>query len=173
LPVSLTISLAAPSCNNPATSTFVRPRTDSNADPHSADLRAAQVAINDVARTLTGKKRKDHVQVSDLLKKAKLPSINQVTVKSTAIEAWKAYHSHDGNDNGRNMLGKLLFGDSAVHDQRHMRSSADGKILIPLRGQETFVAHAAAIWNSSIMLREASSKSEASAIARAIALDVP
>jgi hypothetical protein len=88
-----------------ATSTFVRPRTDSNADPHSADLRAAQVAINDVARTLTGKKRKDHVQVSDLLKKAKLPSINQVTVKS--------------------------------------------------------------------MLREASSKSEASAIARAIALDVP
>jgi hypothetical protein len=156
-----------------ATSTFVRPRTDSNADPHSADLRAAQVAINDVARTLTGKKRKDHVQVSDLLKKAKLPSINQVTVKSTAIEAWKAYHSHDGNDNGRNMLGKLLFGDSAVHDQRHMRSSADGKILIPLRGQETFVAHAAAIWNSSIMLREASSKSEASAIARAIALDVP
>jgi hypothetical protein len=59
-------------------------------------LHNAQVAVNDVARTLTGKKRTDHVRISDLLGSAGLPGINQVAVQAMATMTWAAFHSHDG-----------------------------------------------------------------------------
>jgi hypothetical protein len=60
------------------------------------DLHNAQMAVNDVARTLTGKKRTDHVGISDLLGSAGLPGINQVAVQAMATMTWAAFHSHFG-----------------------------------------------------------------------------
>jgi hypothetical protein len=55
----------------------------------------AQVAVNDVARTITGNKRSDHVRVDVLLQRAGILSVNQNLVKVVAMEAWTAYASDD------------------------------------------------------------------------------
>ncbi|QQP50010.1 Hypothetical protein FKW44_010860, partial [Caligus rogercresseyi] len=40
--------------------------------------RAVQVAINDVARSITGCRRRDHIRIEDLLRTAKIPSLNEI-----------------------------------------------------------------------------------------------
>jgi hypothetical protein len=156
-----------------ATSIFVRPRLSEDDAPHSPELRAVQIALNDVARSLSGLKRTDHVRVAELLGAAGILSLNQVATKAMALESWAAYHSNDGHNGERNLLGKTLFGNNNSLTDRQTRSVTDGKIVVPLRGENTFVSNAASIWNSNIMLRTASSRSEASAVSRTIALNVP
>jgi hypothetical protein len=159
-----------------ATPVFVQPRLGHNAEPHPANLKSVQISINDVARSIVGLKRIDHVTVSDLLTQAGLPSLNKLTVKAMALEAWKAFHSRDGGDGARNMLGKAIFGGQTNDDSnrnRQTRSAADGKVVIPLRGENTYIRYAAEIWNMSRELREAGSVPEAAAVARKLALDAP
>jgi hypothetical protein len=50
---------------------------------------------------------------------------------------------------------------------------AEGKIDVPLRGHDTFITHAAHLWNRSDLLRAATTKAEATAIAFKLSLDVP
>jgi hypothetical protein len=157
-----------------ALAAYVRPRMTDDAPPHSADIRAAQVALNDVARSITGHRRTDHIKIDSLLSEAGIPSLNQVLVRSIATEAWKSFNSNDGADNSRNMLGRLLFpNDDSGHKDRQMRSLAEGKIAVPLRGHDTFITHAAHLWNGSDVLRAATTKAEATAIAFKLSLDVP
>jgi hypothetical protein len=52
-----------------------------------------QTALNDVARSFTGTKHKDHIRVEDLLEAAKILSDNAMSMLSVATEAWKAFHS--------------------------------------------------------------------------------
>jgi hypothetical protein len=165
-----------------ATSVIVRPRLDSDSPPHPPHLKSVQVSLNDVARSITGYKRTDHVKVADLLSKAGLPTLNQVAAKSMAAETWKAFHSRDGFNNERNALGRIMFGSNAYVNNsgastsmnvRQTRSMTDGEVTIPLRGENTFTVHAASIWNENVMLREAGSKSEAFAIAKKLSHDVP
>jgi hypothetical protein len=92
-----------------ALAAYVRPRMTDDAPPHSADIHAAQVALNDVARSITGHRRTDHIKIDSLLSEAGIPSLNQVLVRSIATEAWKSLNSNDGADNGHNMLDRLLF----------------------------------------------------------------
>jgi hypothetical protein len=91
--------------------------------------------------------------VAELLGAAGILSLNQVATKAMALKSWAAYHSNDGQSGERNLLGKTLFGNN--------------------KSLNTFVSNAASIWNSNIMLRTASSRSEASAASRTIALNVP
>jgi hypothetical protein len=130
-----------------------------------------QTALNDVARSITGTKRKDQVRVEDLLEAAKIPSVNAMSRLSVATEAWKAFHSRDGVNGGRNPIGEFMFdGDRTI---RTTRAGTSGIIPIPLRGHSTMVTSAAKIWNSSAELRMAVLLSEAKSVAKRIAGGVP
>jgi 23S rRNA U2552 (ribose-2'-O)-methylase RlmE/FtsJ len=54
-----------------------------------------QVALNDVARSITGTRRRDHVRIEDLLSQAGLESSNRMVVKAIAAETWGCIHSDD------------------------------------------------------------------------------
>jgi hypothetical protein len=150
------------------------------------DLHKAQVAVNDVARTLTGKKRTDHVGISNLLGSAGLPGINQVAVQAMATMTWAAFHSHDGPNHDRNGLGRTIFGTrdnndaTGVSPDNHVdyvnkmttRSKTSGEVAISLMNN-CFAHHAAKMWNKCPTLRTAASKSEAKSVAAKLARASP
>jgi hypothetical protein len=142
----------------------------------SGDMASLQVALNDVARTITGGDRSNRTRVATLLERAKLPSVNRMVVSAIGMEAWKAYWSSDGGDGRRNPAGAMLFkgaiGDT-VTCERSSRSDAVGQTRVPLRGHNTFISHAAGIWNSCPALRDARSKGAAKRAMSAFLETVP
>jgi hypothetical protein len=70
-----------------------------------------QVALNNVARSITGTRRRDHVRIEDLLVQAGLESANRMVVKAIAAKTWGCFHSDNGRDGSRNHIGRLLFSD--------------------------------------------------------------
>ena len=64
--------------------------SDSNDAPLSATEKAMQVEINDLARILINKKRKHRIKIKDLLKRANLPSLNEIAIIQAATAAFKA-----------------------------------------------------------------------------------
>jgi hypothetical protein len=124
----------------------------------SASAKAVQVALNDVARSITGNKRKDHVRIPDLLAKAGIPSLNSVAVRAVAMEAWKAHQSSDGPDGSRNPVGNLLFSN---HGNRSTRAATAGAIPLPLCSA------------ADKALREASSRGSAIKVAKTLARRAP
>jgi hypothetical protein len=119
------------------------------------------VAINDVARSITGARRRDHVAIKDLLDLAGIESANRMVVKAIAAETWSCYHSDDGKDGARNHVGSILFSDNKTATAKTTRSAKTGQITVPLRGGDTFVTHAANVWNRSVSLRAAPTKTAA------------
>jgi hypothetical protein len=89
---------------------FARPRLDAEDPPHSSAIKSVEVAVNDVARSLTGLKRTDRITLEKLHKRARIPTFNQVVIKSVVSECWRAFTSRDGINGQRNMLGMLMFG---------------------------------------------------------------
>jgi hypothetical protein len=150
------------------------PRLGSSSCQTASD-RATQVAVNDVARTLTGTRRTEHVRVGDLLHRARVPSVNELAIVATATETWRAYHSEDGGQGQRNPLGQLMFGGryDVPTNGRTSRSLTSGRVPILLRGQNTFVVHGAEIWNASPELRAAKTIAEAKRVAKEIARKAP
>jgi hypothetical protein len=144
-------------------------------DQNSSHYKTAQVAMNDVCRTLTGTRRQEHRPVRDLLAAANFKSVNEMAVEATAMEAWKAFVSVDGGAGERNPVGVLVFGRrlDVPKDARPTRSTAAGIVRIELRGQETFVVRAAEVWNESPALRAAKSIGEARRVARSLARAAP
>ena len=153
------------------------PRLDPGATELPAAYKPVQVAINDVARTILGKKREHHIKKEVLLHRAGLPSYNNMIIRALALEAWKAFHSDDGGNGDRNLVGKLVFPKpqkTSVEDSARMtRAERAGEVKITLRGENTFVVHAATIWNKSLELRSALTKGAAKTIARKIANTAP
>jgi hypothetical protein len=143
----------------------------------SGDMAELQIACNDVARTITGGHRNDRTNDNTLLDKAQLPSINAMIVSAVGLEAWKANMSKDGGNGNRNPVGAILFGEkdnyTVSEEQRSSRSATAGRIRVPLRGHDTFVAHAAAIWNECSTLRAAKSKGKARRAVSALARTMP
>jgi hypothetical protein len=155
-----------------ATPIYARPRLDNADRPRAAALLSVQVAINDVARSITGSKRDDRIRIERLLGQAKIPSLNSISIRATAQICWAAFHSNDGPLGDRNPLGLTMFGSNKNNDDdddfnnvRATRSTSNGEITIPLRGLDTFVVHAARVWNSSPELRMAASSASATSIA--------
>ena len=74
------------------------PRLEGNTCNPSSNSMAIQIAMNDVARSVLGCTRKDHVKIQDLLSRAHIPSFNAVSVRAIAMETWKAHHSVDEPD---------------------------------------------------------------------------
>jgi hypothetical protein len=140
------------------------------AAPITANSRATQIALNDVARSLTGAKRTDLVNMTDLLSSARMTPLNRLAAASAGIEAWKAYRSTDGSDGGPNPLGHALFDQQL---SRPLRSATAGEIGIPLRGCKTLVNTAWTIWKKSPDLRSAATLALATRVANAYAKAVP
>ena len=153
------------------------PRLDPGATKLTAACKPVQVALNDVARTILGKKRDDHIEASILLHRAGIPSYNNLIVRAMAMEAWKAFHSDDGGSGDRNLVGKLIFPNprkTPIDDSSRMtRAEKAGEVKITLRGENTFIVHAATIWNKSPELRTALTKGAARTVARKIANTSP
>jgi hypothetical protein len=137
-----------------------RPRLDSE-DTVTSNWSKIQVALNDVARSITGVRRRDHVTIKDLLELARIESANRMVVKAIAAETWSCYHSNDGQDSARNHVGSILFSDNKNATAKTTRSARTGQIMVPLRGGDTFVTHAAYVWNRSVTLRTAPTKAAA------------
>jgi hypothetical protein len=78
--------------------------------PGSTALAQVQVAVNDVALSVVGHKREDHIAIVDLLEAAKYLSLNQQVVRAMAISAWTAYTSSEGINGTRNPVGSEMFG---------------------------------------------------------------
>eukprot|EP00095_Tigriopus_kingsejongensis_P003901 snap_masked-scaffold296_size217904-processed-gene-1.3 protein:Tk03901 transcript:snap_masked-scaffold296_size217904-processed-gene-1.3-mRNA-1 annotation:"retinoid x" len=114
--------------------------------------KAVQVASTELARTITGKSRQDHVQMADLLHLAGLPSFNELSVRASVMETWKAFRSSDGKSGGRNPLGQIIF---PTLRQCQQPPDANLRHFMPslCRNVDTLAVHAANIWNKSSALR--------------------
>ena len=153
----------------------ITPRLPGDASLPSGSAQDIQVALNDVARTLTGHRRADRVPVPSLLKSAGLPSFNAVAVRSVAVETWKAFHSKDGPQASRNPLGLAIFGDKdSLFSQRTTRAKCDGQVPLPLKVAAPTMAYTGAkLWNQSRELRNAKTLSMAKSVAKSLANAAP
>jgi hypothetical protein len=67
-----------------------RPRLPGSTGTIPEALALVQVAINNVARSVVGHRREDHIYIVDLLEAAKYPLLNQQVIRATAMSAWSA-----------------------------------------------------------------------------------
>eukprot|EP00095_Tigriopus_kingsejongensis_P001003 snap_masked-scaffold1486_size38793-processed-gene-0.1 protein:Tk01003 transcript:snap_masked-scaffold1486_size38793-processed-gene-0.1-mRNA-1 annotation:"hypothetical protein EAG_00300" len=120
---------------------------------HSFRQRIEAVALNDCARTVLGKSRRDHVTINSLLTNAGLTSVNAMATKAVAVETWSAFSSIDGPDGGKNAIGDLIF--PAHHVTRPTRAGTAGEVAHVLRNsRDSFVQSAVCIWNKYPELQE-------------------
>jgi hypothetical protein len=117
--------------------------------------------FNDVARSISGARRRDHITIKDLLDLAGIESANRIVVKAIVAKTWSCYHSDDGKDGARNDVGTILFSDNKTATAKTTHSARTGQITVPLRGGDTFVTHVASVWNRSVMLGVAPTKAAA------------
>ena len=115
----------------------------------------AQVILNDLSRLLLGVTRADHHRTEDLLDKAKVPSVNQIIVRQSALSAWRAV-------NGGALEGVLQS------DENRARG-AGSNLKRPASQGCIATSNMAATWNESQPLREAKTLGEARAAARKLA----
>jgi hypothetical protein len=150
-----------------------QPRLPGSAKPIPEALAAIQVAINDVARSVSGYKREDHIPIEDLVESAKLMSLNQLVVRATAMAAWNAHMSDDGEAGTRNPVGNLMFDSGNALTVRLTRGVTAGEVRVPTRGVKTLVTHALETWNACAELRNSKSKAKASRAATNLARNSP
>jgi hypothetical protein len=110
-----------------------RPRLEPE-DKASVIWSGIQVAFNDVDRSITGARRRDHVKIEDLLAQAGLESTSRMVVKSVAAKTWSCFHSDDGGNGARNHICRLLFSDRRTDLAKTTRSAKTGLVEVPLRG---------------------------------------
>jgi hypothetical protein len=80
--------------------------------------KAVQIAVNDIARTVTGTSRREHISLEALLDLAKMPSVNAMVNAAVAVEAWKASRSCNGDGGGKNSVGSLIFDSTRSTERR-------------------------------------------------------
>ena len=96
------------------------------------------------------------MKVTDLLQDAKLPTVNKIVVRESAMTAWRALSKHS--------VGSPLTGllEGLSQDGR-TRGAAAGLLRMPDDGRNVLVRNAATIWNKYPELREAKSPNGAKA----------
>ena len=158
-----------------AAAATLTPRLPGDTSAPSGVAKNIQVALNDVARTLTGQKRSDQVPISSLLQSAGLQSLNAIAVNAVAVEAWKAYHSSDGPNAARNPLGNAIFSSRDFHPQdRPTRAKTSGQVPLPLPMAAPTMAYSAVkVWNENPELRAAESLKAAKSVAKRLARAAP
>jgi hypothetical protein len=131
-----------------------RPRLPGSTATIPESLAQVQVAVNDVARSVVGCRREDHVTIVDLLEAAKYLSLNQQVVKATAMSAWSAFHTRDGSNGTRNPVGNKMFGSANLPTARTSRETTAGEVWVRTRGMDTQVTHGLEVWNACKELRD-------------------
>ena len=117
---------------------------------------ATQRVLNDLARNLLGVKRIDRHRASNLADRANIPTLNQITVKGSALNAWKA-------ENGGPLRDMLQPYDSRTRsaDLHNLRKPTSTRCLAARNMSEA--------WNFSKELREAKTLPEAKRVASKLA----
>ncbi len=134
----------------------------------NSDLQKLQAVVNDVARTVLGKRKTDRTPTEELLAASSIPSMNRLAVERAAVEIWKAA--------GQRSLPytrplSRLFGDSTT---RSTRSAAAG--LLRPRSEvktQTMVELGVAVWNDCAAIRGAGTLSAAKKAAKLYSKSVP
>jgi hypothetical protein len=112
-------------------------------------LAQVQVAVNNVARSVVGCRREDHVTIVDLLEAAKYLSLNQQVVRATAMSAWSAFTSSNSSNGTRNPVGTEMFGSiNLPAPARPSRATTAGEVWVRTRGLNTHVTHGLEVWNA-------------------------
>jgi hypothetical protein len=134
-------------------------------------LPSVQVAVNDVACSVVGHRREDHISIVDLLLYL---SLNQQVVRATAMLAWSAYSSNDGTGGTRNPVGSWMFGNvNQPATARPTRATTAGEFRVKTRGMDTHVTHGLELWNACAVLRDARTRAEANRAAMRLARKSP
>jgi hypothetical protein len=98
-----------------------RPRLPGSTATIPEALAPVKVAVNNVARSVVGHRREDHITIGDLLQAAKYLSLNQQVVRATAMSAWSAYSSSDSIGGTRNPVGSWMFGSVNLPPRQDQR----------------------------------------------------
>jgi hypothetical protein len=128
-----------------------------------------KTTINNVARSVVGHRREDHIPIEDLLESAKLLLLNQLVVWSTAMAAWNAYMSDNSVAGTRNPVGNLMFDRGKASTARPTRATTAGEVRVLTSSIKTLVTHALETSNSCTELRNSKSKAKASRAAAILA----
>ena len=126
-------------------------------EPIPAEAAALQIAVNDLARTLVGARRAQHITVKELLDKTGLPSINQVVVQQAGIAAWKAVKGSSCP------ISELLTG----FDTRTQSLALN--LVKPAQSSCVPSENLARVWNASPDIRQAETLSAAKTASRKFA----
>ena len=118
----------------------------------------AQILLNDLANSLLGVRRADHVHTEDLMDRAKLPTLNEIVVRQAALNSWKAV-------NGGTLAEFLQPYDSRTR-------GAEGNLRKPVSRRCLATSNMANCWNSYEPLRNAKTIGEARSAARKFANSV-
>jgi hypothetical protein len=110
-----------------------RPRLE-HKDNASVLWSKIQVAFNDVAQSITGTRRSDHVTVKDLLDLSGIKSANRMVVKAIAVKTWCCFNSDDRKDGARNHVGRILFLDKRTATAKTTRLAKTRQMEVPVRG---------------------------------------
>jgi hypothetical protein len=111
-----------------------RPRLPGSTGTIPEALAPVQVAVNDVACSVVGHRREDHITIVGLLEAAKYLSLNQQVVQATAMSEWSAYSSNDGIGGTRNPVGSWMFGNVNVPPTaRPTRATTAGEDRVRMR----------------------------------------
>ncbi len=131
-----------------------------------------QVIINNAARHILRVSRSKKMEVSRLLSKSGLPSLNRLVVKAVAVETWKAIRIMDGPGGTPNPLGALI--GSPGSGERTTRATSANLLPPPTKiATESMVWCAYQVWNSSEELRNAVTLNEAIRVACKLAKIAP
>ncbi len=161
----------------------VAPLRLDESEPRNSYVDKIQVALNEAARAITGKRQIDHVTVPSLLQDAGLPSYNRLAVRAVAIETWKAWNnwSKAGNNTSghnemlsstSNPLSNFLFGCEC--ERKQTRAASEGHMFPPLPcASATMVWNAYKVWNKSERLRLAPNLASAKRAAKELANSCP
>ena len=115
---------------------------------------STEVLLNDMSRVLIGVTRADRLKTEELLDRAQIPSLNQIVVRQSALNAWRSVHE--------GAMSELLV----PYDTR--TRGAEENLRRPVSQRCTASSNMALVWNSAPELRQAKSLQEARRVARKI-----
>ena len=116
----------------------------------SVRAKALQTLINDLARAVTGLRRKDKVPIESLLEKARIPALNHLVATASGMLAWNM--SQPGHPLHHIFLEANLSSTT--------RASTAGKLRIP-DSQALGIVNGFRVWNQCSELRSATTRNQA------------
>ena len=108
-------------------------------EPVTGPSAALQVILNDLARVLTGHRRRDHVKMEELLKCAELPSVNQLVARSAINMMWTGLVASKG---------PLVSVLRALRPASNTRAANNGKLNSPATSNiNVIIDSGVRLWN--------------------------